>query len=164
ICDRLTSRTPDSHRSSNVFITSGSASDQLLGPQPSQEPSVQVQGNGFAQIGWVASHQDIALDLQKQLGQTLAIGWFVALAVQLHKSALCHLATLTVPEQGIGNIWVLNQSSLTGQEQFVKDLIRSPASHASPSMGMLRVVFGDPLSCRGDRSEEHTSELQSLRH
>src|ERR1022692_4776174 len=34
IGDRLTSRAPDPHRSSNVFITSGSAGDQLLGSQP----------------------------------------------------------------------------------------------------------------------------------
>src|ERR1035438_3354690 len=151
MCDRLTSRTPDSHRSSNVFITSGSASDQLLGPQPSQEPSVQVQGNGFAQIGWVTSHQDIPFNLQKQLGQTLAVGWFVALAVQLHTSAFRHLAPLTVPEQGIENFWALNQSLLTGQEQFVKHLIRSTASHAASAMGMLRVVFGDPLPRRGHK-------------
>src|ERR1035438_2473452 len=150
IGDRLTSRMPDPHRSSNVFMADRSAGDQLLGSQPPQEPAVQVQGDGFAQIGWVTSHQDIPLDLQKQLGQTLAISRFIALAIQLHTSALRHLAPLPVPEQGIENIWAFNQSFLTGQQQFVKDLIRSPASHASPSMGMLRVVFGDPLPGRGD--------------
>jgi exodeoxyribonuclease V alpha subunit len=124
--------------------------EQLLGPQSSQESPVHVQGDGFAQIGGVAGHQDIPFDLQKQLGQTLAIGRFVALAVQLHTSALRHLAPLTVPEQGIENIRGLNQSFLTGQEQFVKDLIRSTASHASSAMGMLRVVFCDPLPRRGD--------------
>src|SRR5450759_1057215 len=151
ICDRLTSRAPDPHRSSNVFVANGPARDQLLRPQPSQQPAVQVQGNGFPQIGWVAGHQDISLDLQKQLGQTLAIGRFVTLAVQLHASALRHLAPLTVPEQGIENFRTLNQSSLTGQQQFVKDLIRSPTSHASSAMGMLRVVFGDPLPRRGHK-------------
>ena len=109
-----------------------------------------VQGNGFSQVGRVTGHQDIALDFQKQLGQTLAIGWFITLAVQLHTSALRHLASLSVPEQGIENIGGLNQSFLTGQEQFVIDLIRSPASHASSAMGMLRVVFADPLPGRGD--------------
>ena len=126
------------------------AGDQLLGPQPSQEPAIQVQGDGFAQIGWVAGYQDIALDLQKQLGQALAIGWFVALAVQLHTSAFRDLAPLTVPEQGIENLRTLNQSSLAGREQFVEDLIRSPTAHASSAMGMLRVVFLDPLPRRGD--------------
>src|SRR5664280_1632406 len=150
IGDRLTSRTPDPHRSSNVFVTDRSARDQLLGPQPPQETAVQVQSDGFAQIGWVTSHQDVSFDLQKQLGQTLAIGWFVAVAVQLHTSALRHLAPLTVPEQGIENFRTLNQSFLPGQEQFVKHLIRSPASHASSAMGMLRVVFLDPLPRRGD--------------
>src|SRR5450759_1299050 len=150
ICDRLTSRAPDPHRSSNVFVANRSARDQLLGPQPSQEPAVQIQGDGFPQIGWVASYQDIPFDLQKQLGQTLAIGWFVTLAVQLHTSAFRHLAPLTVPEQGIENFRTLNQPALTGQEQFVEDLIRSPASHASSAMGMLRVVFGDPLPRRGN--------------
>src|ERR1017187_10276148 len=87
IGDCLTSRAPDPHRSSNVFVANRSAGDQLLGPQPSQEPAVQVQGDGFPQIGWVASYQDIPLDLQKQLGQTLAIGRFVAFAIQLHASA-----------------------------------------------------------------------------
>src|SRR5450759_2349137 len=116
ICDRLTSRTPDSHRSSNVFVAHWAAGDQLLGPQSSQEPAVQVQGDGFTQIGWVTSHQDIALDLQKQLGQALAISWFIAFAIQLHTSAFRHLAPLTVPEQGIEDIWGLNQSFLTGQE------------------------------------------------
>src|SRR5450756_1275883 len=148
ICDRLTSRAPDPQRSSNVFVANWSARDQLLGPQPSQEPAVQVQGDGFPQIGWVAGHQDIPFDLQKQLGQTLAISRFVALAVQLHTSALRHLAPLTVPEQGIENFRALNQSFLTGQQQFVIDLIRSPASHASSAMGMLRVVFCDPLPRR----------------
>ncbi len=113
ICDRLTSRAPDPHRSSNVFVANRSARDQLLGPQPPQEPAVQIQGDGFTQIGWVARHQDISFDLQKQLGQTLAIGWFVALTVQLHTSALRHLAPLTVPEQGIENFRTLNQSSLS---------------------------------------------------
>src|ERR1035438_10721120 len=56
IGDCLTSRAPDPHRSSNVFVTSGSASDQLLGPQLSQKPAVQIQGDGFSQIGWVTSH------------------------------------------------------------------------------------------------------------
>src|ERR1019366_50776 len=88
ICDRLTSRTPDPHRSSNVFVANRPARDQLLGSQPPQEPAVQVQSDGFAQIGWVTGHQGIPLDLQKQLGQTLAIGWFVAFAIQLHTSAL----------------------------------------------------------------------------
>src|SRR5450759_5987294 len=88
ICNRLTSRAPDPHRSSNVFVANRSARDQLLGPQPPQQAPVQIQGDGFPQIGWVTSHQDISLDLQKQLGQTLAIGWFVALAIQLHASAL----------------------------------------------------------------------------
>ena len=126
------------------------AGDQLLGPQPSQEPAIQVQGDGFPQIGWVASYQDIPLDLQKQLGQALPIGWFVALAVQLHTSAFRHLAPLTVPEQGIENFRTLNQSALSGREQFVKDLIRSTTAHASSAMGMLRVVFGDPLPCRSE--------------
>src|SRR5450759_2074236 len=66
IGDCLTSRAPDPHRSSNVFVADRAARDQLLGPQPSQESAVQVQGDGFPQIGWVAGHQDVSLDLQKQ--------------------------------------------------------------------------------------------------
>src|SRR5271169_4565391 len=88
ICDRLPSRAPDPHRSSNVFVAHRSAGDQLLGPQPSQESAVQIQGDGFSQIGWVTGHQDVSLDLQKQLGQALAIGWFVALSIQLHTTTL----------------------------------------------------------------------------
>ena len=45
-------------------MTDRAARDQLLGSQPSQKPAVQVQGDGFTQIGWVASYQDIPLDLQ----------------------------------------------------------------------------------------------------
>ena len=44
----------------------------------------EIQGDGFPQIGWVTGQQHIPFDLQKQLGQTLAVGWFVTLAVQLH--------------------------------------------------------------------------------
>ena len=59
ICDGLTSRAPDPHRSPYVFVAYRPAGDQLLGPQPPQEPAVQVQGDGFSQIGRVAGHQHI---------------------------------------------------------------------------------------------------------
>jgi hypothetical protein len=114
------------------------------------ELAVQVQGNGFPQIGGVASYQHIPLDLQKQFGQALAISRFVALTVQLHTAAFRHLAPLTVPEQGIENFRTLNQSALPGREQFVEDLVRSPTAHASSTVGMLRVVFGDPLPRRAE--------------
>src|SRR5664280_3514687 len=38
IGDRLASCAPDPHRSSKVFVANGPARDQLLGPQPSQQP------------------------------------------------------------------------------------------------------------------------------
>ena len=42
---------------------------------------------------------------------------------------------LAVPEQGIKNLWTLDESALTGQEQFVKDLIRSASFHPSSCVG-----------------------------
>src|ERR1019366_6839824 len=43
ICDRLTSRTPDPHRGSNVFVANRAARDQLLGPQSSQQAAPSLQ-------------------------------------------------------------------------------------------------------------------------